>query len=125
MDESKLPRAGSTAERKPLTRSRSIHFDSQSLRSPLMSGPPTPASEETLSPHSSSGGSQSPMAPLTGRQQRWNAALKDLPKFTGRTPSTVPSTPATELGADDGASSCDEKREKRRKRRKAEIWVSF
>ena len=89
-----------------------------------MTGPPTPASEETLSPHSSSGGSQSPVTPLTGRQ-RWSGVLKDLPKFAGRTPSTVPSTPATELGAEDGASSFDEKREKRRKRRKAEIWVSF
>ncbi|KAM5545760.1 hypothetical protein V8D89_000798 [Ganoderma adspersum] len=124
LDESKLPKAGSTAERKPLTRSRSIHFDSQSLRSPLMTGPPTPASEETLSPHSSSGGSQSPVTPLTGKQQRWSGVLKDLPKFAGRTPSTVPSTPATELGAEDGASSFDEKREKRRKRRKAEIWIT-
>ncbi|PIL34619.1 hypothetical protein GSI_03398 [Ganoderma sinense ZZ0214-1] len=123
LDESKLPKAGSAVERKPLTRSRSMHFDSQSLRSPLMTGPPTPASEETLSPHSSSGGSQSPVAPLAGKQG-WNGVLKDLPKFAGRTPSTVPSTPATELGAEDGASSFDEKREKRRKRRKAEIWIT-
>ncbi|TBU25246.1 hypothetical protein BD311DRAFT_780441 [Dichomitus squalens] len=120
LDEGKVPRVGAAGagERKSLTRSRSVH----SLRSPVASGPPTPGSEETVSPQHSTGGSQSP----TSTNKRWSGVLKDLPKFSGRwTPSTMPSTPATDVGVDEWhESAAEEKKEKRRKRKKAEIWIT-
>ena len=87
----------------------------------MTSGPPSPVSEHTVSPLHSSGGTQSPaITPATSK--RWSGVLKDLPKFTGRwTPSTVPSTPATEVGTDEYESGMEEKREKKRRRIKISV----
>ena len=81
-------------------------------RSPQSSQSPTPAT---------------PMMDKEKEKRRFTGAIKDLPKFAWTaTPSTVPSTPMTEVGTDEYESGFEEKREKekkRRKRRKAEIWV--
>ena len=69
----------------------------------------------------------SPVTPGMSARRGWNASLSNLPKFGMKgwgAPSSAPSTPGTELGADEYESGLDEKKEKRRKRKKAEIWVS-
>ncbi|KAI0750391.1 hypothetical protein C8Q74DRAFT_1211863 [Fomes fomentarius] len=116
--DSKLPKY-SEKHRKSLSRPQSMMFESRAGFTPL-SGPPTP-SEETAS------SSPSPITPGISGRRGWNASLRDLPKFSLKqfgTPSTVPSTPATELGTDEYESGMDEKKEKRRKRKKAEIWIT-
>lgn len=115
--DSKLPK-DSEKHRKSLSRPQSMMFESRA-GSPPLSGPPTP-SEETAA------ASPSPITPGISGRRGWNASLRDLPKISLKqfgTPSTVPSTPATEFGTDEYESG-DEKKEKRRKRKKAEIWVS-
>ena len=124
---------------KSLSRPQSMHFPSRPT-SPTMTmantQPPTP-SEETVSPQSSASAPATPAVPPSQpmRVRRgWTGSVTNLPKFDlplnkkrwsgAVTPSTMPSTPATEVGTDEYESGVDEKRrEKRRKRKKAEIWV--
>ncbi|KAH9940072.1 uncharacterized protein BXZ73DRAFT_99073 [Epithele typhae] len=112
--------------KRALSRSNSLHFDSTRAQSTSVM-PPSP-SVDTISPHSSQSPTPAtPMVPAHERK-RFSGTLKDLPKFTwtGTPASTIPSTPATDLGSDEFESGMEEKRpdKRRHRRRKAEIWIT-
>ncbi|KAI0708738.1 hypothetical protein C8T65DRAFT_779756 [Cerioporus squamosus] len=128
--ESNLPKAKS--KERSLSRPQSMHFLSRPT-SPTMTQPQTP-SEATISPQSSASIPNTPAAtpaqPMRMRRN-WTGSVTSLPKIDlkrwsgAATPSTMPSTPATEIGTDEYESGMDEKKkEKRKKRKKAEIWIT-
>ncbi|RDX46358.1 DUF1212-domain-containing protein [Lentinus brumalis] len=128
--ESNMPKA--KAREKSLSRPQSSYFSSRPT-SPTVTQPPSP-SEETISPQSPASVPVTPAA-TPGQPMRvrrgWTGSVTSLPKLDLRrwssaaTPSTMPSTPATEIGTDEYESGMDEKKkDKRRKRKKAEIWIT-